>query len=248
MTPFANVLARIGVGSAKVDTRLEQKVYHQGEMVRGEVVVNGGSIAQNIKDIYMFLVVEVNDHGEFKHFTWDKFRLAKSFRIGAGETRRIDFEFRLPFDLPISGKVFQTYLQTGLDISHAKDPKDSDRIIVKLHPKAHAIVEAIKKLGFLWTTRDNESSERYGSHRPFVMEYEFKPVGSFNERIDELEVAFIEYEGDLGAAMIIDRKQIGLTETPGLGDHLIRFGVTDEEMKRSSLLAEKIRGLIEQHV
>jgi sporulation-control protein len=55
---FGKVMASIGVGAAKVDTRLEKATYRQGEMIRGEVFVQGGQTPQFIDEIYLFLVVQ----------------------------------------------------------------------------------------------------------------------------------------------------------------------------------------------
>lgn len=53
MSFFKKALASIGVGNAKIDARLEKEDWKQGEEVRGEVVLVGGSVEQQIEEIYM---------------------------------------------------------------------------------------------------------------------------------------------------------------------------------------------------
>lgn len=49
-------LASVGIGSAKIDTKLEKEVLVQGEEVRGVVIVKGGNVEQEIDPcIYPFI-------------------------------------------------------------------------------------------------------------------------------------------------------------------------------------------------
>lgn len=63
---FNNVLASIGVGSATVDTRLEKTTYRAGEIMRGEIIVRGGQVEQQVDTIYLSInttyIREANDN------------------------------------------------------------------------------------------------------------------------------------------------------------------------------------------
>lgn len=56
MSLFKKMLASLGIGSAQVDARLEQDSLVPGEVVRGEVHITGGDVAQEIDEIYMYVI------------------------------------------------------------------------------------------------------------------------------------------------------------------------------------------------
>ena len=53
MSFFNKVFASVGIGAAKVDTKLEKDRVMPGEEVRGIVEIRGGNTEQNIDDIYL---------------------------------------------------------------------------------------------------------------------------------------------------------------------------------------------------
>lgn len=248
---FSEMLARIGIGSANVDTQLEKREYHPGEVIQGEIVIQGGNVPQSIDDVYLYLVVSVQTTEGTKNYTWGRTRLAQGWEIEAGDVRQIPFSWQLPFDLPISGNRFRTFLRTGLEIEHALDPTDSDEMNIILHPKAQAVQESLNRLGFHLVERDAEESHKYGSSRPFVMEYEFKPYGSYRTFLDEVEVTYREEQGDLGVSLIADQKPTDLigaiSESLGIDDRLVHFAVTDDDYQNPEQLDEKIRLLLDRY-
>ena len=55
MSFFNKVLASVGIGSAKVDTKLETDVSTPGRQIKGVVEIQGGSTQQQINDVYLIL-------------------------------------------------------------------------------------------------------------------------------------------------------------------------------------------------
>lgn len=55
MLVFNKALASIGIGSAKVDTKLEKSQYMLGETVTGIIEIQGGAVQQQIAEIYLTL-------------------------------------------------------------------------------------------------------------------------------------------------------------------------------------------------
>lgn len=53
MSFFNKVLASVGVGGAKVDTKLEKSEFTAGEIMQGVVEVVGGNLEQQIDAIYL---------------------------------------------------------------------------------------------------------------------------------------------------------------------------------------------------
>ncbi|TIC85392.1 hypothetical protein E5K04_04680 [Crenobacter intestini] len=67
-TMFKKLLAAAGVGGATVDIRLANPRLAPGEVLSGEVVVQGGSVAQRIEAIELLLMAEVEvESGDHEH-------------------------------------------------------------------------------------------------------------------------------------------------------------------------------------
>jgi len=66
MSFFNKAFASIGIGSATVDTILEKSTYQAGEVMRGEIVVQGGNVEQQVDTIFLTVnttyIRESNDH------------------------------------------------------------------------------------------------------------------------------------------------------------------------------------------
>ncbi|MCL6615609.1 MAG: sporulation protein, partial [Anoxybacillus ayderensis] len=79
---FNKVLASIGIGAAKVDTKLHESHLLLGESVTGVVEVTGGNIDQQIDDIYLSLCAtytkEVDDRKVTKQAIIEKWKIAQS--------------------------------------------------------------------------------------------------------------------------------------------------------------------------
>lgn len=247
MSGFSGYMSRVGIRAATVDTQLAKRNFYPGEEVEGEVVIKGGAVEQRVEKIDLRLMVSIQREASTRHYTWQTYPL-EGVVIAPREEQRVPFTIRLPYDLPISGANHHISIKTGLDIEKAIDPSDSDRILVELHPKAKAVIEVFEKLNFRLHQRDSEAASKYRSQRPFVMEYELKPVfGShYAETFDEVELAFEEIDGDLGVAMLIDQRRSGLAEKLDLDETLVKFPVTDAALAKPRLLKETIQDQLER--
>ncbi|OYD07028.1 sporulation protein [Paludifilum halophilum] len=186
---FYKALASLGVGSAKVDTRLERSQYQPGENVKGEVVIRGGSASQVIDDIYLYLVVHYLKGDKKIPFVMQKYHLSESFELQEREYQIIPFQIRLPFDTPMSCGRFPIYLKTGLDIKMAKDPTDMDRIEVFPHPTVEKVLGEIERSGFIMYRLFNEHLPD-SKDRPFIQIFQFRPTDRYHGFLDELNLFF----------------------------------------------------------
>ncbi|MDA8352985.1 MAG: sporulation protein [Firmicutes bacterium] len=186
---FNKALASLGVGSAKVDTRLEKTQYQPGELVRGEVMIRGGGAKQKISDIYMYLVMYYMRNGKKVSHVMEKFQLSRSFEIEEQGYQIIPFQFRLPYQTPMSCGRFPIYLKTGLDIKVAKDPTDLDRIEVFPHPTVERVLGEIEQSGFLMYRVFNEYIPQSKS-LPFIQVFQFRPAEKYHGYLDELSLFF----------------------------------------------------------
>ncbi len=112
---FNKVLASIGIGSAKVDTKLHESQLSLGERITGVVEVTGGNVDQDIDDIYLSLCAtytkEVDDRKVTKQAIIEKWKIAQSFVIRAGEKKEFPFSFpfRLTHQLQLENKSVVTH-------------------------------------------------------------------------------------------------------------------------------------------
>ncbi|RAL24318.1 sporulation protein [Thermoflavimicrobium daqui] len=240
---FENALASLGIGAAKVDTRLEKSTYRQGEQVLGEVHIQGGNAPQDIDEIYLFLVMQYHYEGTQAEYVIDEFRLTDRFVIDQHETKIIPFHFQLPYDTPVSTGGSPIYLKTGLDIKRAIDPTDLDGIEVLPHPLIDQILLTIEDIGFRLTQVDLDF-EQFHSRNPFVQVYRFQPLSSYANYLDLLSLVFQPHGKEVDVIMEINRKPVDLKssmeEALNLDERLVQFVLTVDEIRNIAYLREKL--------
>lgn len=243
MSFFNKMLATIGIGSAKVDTKLERASYYAGETIQGEVEVYGGNVDQQINTIYLTLyttyVKEVDDRKVSVPYAFHKFKICDPFIIRANETKIIPFSFKLPVDTPATVGNSRVWVKTELDIQSGVDSTDKDYIEVRPSKMALAVLDAAQNLGFRLRKAENEHvSYRFQRNYPFVQEFEFVPVaGPFRGRLDELEIAFLsQREGAVELLLEVDRKARGLgglfAEMLDVDESHVRLTITEADLGR----------------
>lgn len=203
-TIFNKALASLGVGAARVDTRLDSPQYQPGDLVRGEVVVRGGEIGQKVDDIYMYLLIHYLKNDKSVPHILEEFHLSESFEIEAKEYKIIPFQFRIPLKTPMSCGRFPIYLKTGLDIKMAKDPTDLDRIEVFPHPTVERVLGEIESSGFIMYRLFNEYLPGSKS-LPFIQIFQFRPAERYHGYLDELNLFFDVDEGEVRMEVEISR-------------------------------------------
>ena len=255
MSFFNKVLASIGIGAATVDTKLEKSTYTAGEVMRGEIEVRGGNVAQQIDTIYLSVyttfVREANDKKYTDKAAVTKVKVADPFSIDAGENKVLSFSIMLPLDTPITVGKTKVWVQTELDIKNAVDPEDKDTIDVKPSKLAANVLDAVKGLGFrLRKTECEQAPARYRGHYPFIQEFEFAPTGPFRSHLDELEIVFLsQSEHSVEVLMQIDRKVKGLgslfAEALDMDESFVRTTITTQDLPN---LQAKLQQIISNHI
>lgn len=256
MSFFNRTLASLGVGSARVDVRLEKNSYEVGEEVRGVAHIEGGKVDQQIDHIYMYVKTQYTKESNDKKVrvagVVGKFRVSEPFFLKAGEKRDIRFSFLLPCETPITQGRTPVWIETGLDIPSAVDPKDNDGIEVVPNPLQKAVLDAVAELGFRLRKIDCEHSYLRSGH-PFVQEFEFVPAsGPFKGYLDELELVFTVVDSDQAEVFLqIDKRARGLLgvleESAGRDERYARFTIRDQDVKKGAL-AGQIQSIIRHHL
>lgn len=253
MSLFHKMLASIGIGAAKVDTKLLSERLMAGDDVEGIIEIAGGQVAQEIDHIYLSLyatyTVEANDRKTTAYALIGKWRVTERLAIGAHEKRSIPFRFTLPIDTPISVGKTKVWLHTGLDIKQAIDPTDEDYIRVEPTPVMTVLLATMEALGF--RLREAECKKASWHPRlPFVQEFEYVPKsGLFRGKLDEVEVIFFPLsQTEVDVLLQIDRRARGigslLAEALDLDESYVRFRLTSEDVPH---LSQKLSQLIQAY-
>jgi sporulation-control protein len=87
---FKKMFAKIGVGAAKVDLRLNETAYTLGHVIEGAIIIQGGNVQQHINliDVEFWLEVQMKS-GQMHTHSVESLRAASSFTISEGEKREI---------------------------------------------------------------------------------------------------------------------------------------------------------------
>lgn len=246
MSIFGKTLASMGIGAAKVDTRLEKSSYRQGDLICGAIYVQGGQVEQKVDDIYLYLVVQYHHEGSQAEYVLDEFRITEPFVLSPSESKEIPFEFHLPYDVPVTTSGCPVYLKTGLDIKMAKDPGDVDGIEITPHPLVNQVIKLIEEVGFelKGVTAD---FEHYYTQQPFVQEYQLTPLMRFQDVVDRVTAVFTPHDQEVDIILKVDRKAVDLMtsmeEALDLDQRMTRFVVKESELE-SDKLTKKLEKLI----
>lgn len=256
MSFFNRMLASIGIGSAKVDTRLEDSRYYAGDEVRGAVYVKGGNLEQQIDGIYLHLMTQYVRKKDDQKVTYTesiaKYRVTGPLTVGVNEELEIPFAIDLPEFTPSTFDRVRVWIKTGLDIANAVDPGDEDYLEILPHPHTGAVLEAIENLGFRIHRVENEYAPRYSRGVPFVQEFEFYPGGNYYGRLDELEALFFPTAEGVEVLLEIDRRARGfmgfLEEAMDADERrqLVRFS-RSELQQGSGYIERKLAEVINYH-
>jgi sporulation-control protein len=241
MSLFNKMLASVGIGAAKVDTKLYESRLTAGDPLKGVVEIVGGNVEQTIDDIYLSLcatyVKEVDDRKVTKQAIVEKWKLSDPFTIGIGERKEIPFSVQLPADTPLTVGRTRVWLHTGLDIKNAIDPTDSDYVHIQPFPLMNAVFTAMDRLGFrLREAECKEVSYHLRKRLPFIQEFEFVPIsGEFRGKLDEVEIMFFPNSHEEIEMLIqIDRRARGLVslfaEALDLDETFVRMKVYKNDM------------------
>lgn len=250
MSMFNKVIASIGIGSATVDTKVKRAYIQQGELLEGVVEVKGGNTDQRIESIDLKLMTMYGHEGgdRLSPVVVEVHQLNEPFTISKGEKRHIPFSFKVPLDTPITmvhpetqKNVPPVWIDTGIDIKNAIDPKDRDYVSVDPTTVHENIVDAIKVIGFKFKQMESQNTPAWvKTNRPFVQQYEFTPsFGKYSRKLDELEVYILQGDHETTIYFEIDKRSKGsmavLKEKFNLDEHRGSVTLDNQEilLKRS---------------
>ncbi len=227
---FKKFLAKVGIGSASIDTVLDNSTLTQGDTVTGTVNIEGGNVDQDINKVT--LCVRTRAQGERKVngeeqdyekvVTIGKFEVSEAMKVEAGQKYSFPFSFRLPSETPITsiatGKnQSKVWIYTELDIDSGFDSGDRDYLTVMPHPAVTMMINKFLQNGFEYKKVDVEvgylNASTFSSTSGAYQEVELRPQSggwNWNNRtIQEVELSFIVEEDIIHLFVEIDRTYSG---------------------------------------
>jgi sporulation-control protein len=230
---FQKVLASFGSGGAKVDARLLDRSVRPGATLRGEVMLAGGQVDQEVESLAVTLLARVETVGNGSisqpeshvDLPFQNIQLAGREMIRAGAQVTVPFEVQMPWETPITS-VFGKYLtgmaiglQTNLNLaSTIVDPQDVDAVSIEPLPAQHRLLDALSRLGFQFKSANLEKNRVDGVDQqlPFFQEIHFTPSRNFAPVFNDLSMSFLARPRDVQVVLDVNKK-VRVVKGGGLG-------------------------------
>lgn len=215
---FKRMLSAFGVGGPSVDTVLDSPHAVPGQVLTGQVRIQGGSNEAEIGQIVLSLVTRVEvEHGDHEFGATAEFSrlvIRQGVRVPAGQLVSVPFQLPLPWETPITAVGNTTLrgmtvgVRTELVIAGAPDKGDLDPVQVHPLPSQDRVLEAFGELGFRFRSADVEAGRLHGVHQElgFFQEIEFSPPQQLAGRVNQVELTFVASPHELYVVLEADRK------------------------------------------
>ena len=246
---FRKILASIGIGAARIDLALPKARFAAGEVLNGQLRIEGGMIDQKVDKVYLRLLLtssfKKGDHMQSVTREFASASIAEGFEVKSGSgVQSFPVRFMIPEAIPVSAYATKYYLVTGLDIASAVDPKDTDGIEVLPGQRQAVVMLAIEKqLGFRRKPRTGEYNGRF-------QEFEYRPGSFMLGKLDELEVVYQVERDGIRLFMQIDKRARGLfgmiAEEWDLDERHVSLFVPNAQITTQVAVAEFIAEFIDR--
>jgi sporulation-control protein len=226
---FQKVLATFGSGGAKLDARLLDRTVTPGGPLRGEVLLLGGEVDQEINGLAVTLLARVQIPDErrprIEDLEFGTQQLAGREHIAPGQQIRLPFQVDLPWETPVSsvfGKPLNGMavgLQTNLDIANSvTDPGDVDAAAIEPLPAQKRILDAFSRVGFVFREAVLEQGRINGAAQqlPFFQEIRFTPSPRFVSVFTSVAVTFLSSATETQVVLEVT-KRVRVSKSGGFG-------------------------------
>lgn len=236
-------MAKLGIGAATVDLRLDQESFCLGESMTGTIHIEGGAVEQRISQLNVVLVLKAFIKGQTVTRTIATIPVLNSFSVQPKPfSQQVPFYYEVPKDLAISTPAIEYHLQTVLDVEMAVDPTDLDRVTVLPSVPVQQVFKALEQLD-LRQKPDSGKLTRYGQECSFV------PGRPFSVPVREIDVIFSESMEGLRLLVELDVVQSGVfrRERELKAEILIPYELLNESAQEQlvSFLHDKIEGFLQ---
>ncbi|MDX8147896.1 sporulation protein [Lentzea sp. BCCO 10_0061] len=215
---FKRMLSAFGVGGPSVDTVLDSPHATPGQVVTGQVRIQGGSADAEIGQVVLSLVTRVEvERGDHEYSGVSEFLrvvVQQGVRVGAGQLVSIPFQLPIPWETPITavggGQLpgMTVGVRTELVIAGAPDKGDLDPVLVHPLPSQDAVLNAFGQLGFSFRSADVEAGRLHGVPQElgFYQEIEFFPPAQFAGAVQQVELTFVASPHELFVILEADKR------------------------------------------
>ncbi|MFE0633134.1 sporulation protein [Streptomyces sp. NPDC058864] len=243
---FKRLLGSLGVGGPSVDTVLEGGPVMPGGTLFGQVHLEGGSSDAHIQAVVLELVARVeaeSEEGEYDGVAvFDRCVIGGGFNLLAGHRTSVPFSLPVPWEAPISELHGQPLgialgVRTELEVAGARDKGDLDPLSVAPLPAQEAVLEALGRLGFGFTSADLEAGYIHGTGQtlPFYQEIELTPAPQYAHAVSEIELTFLA--NPAGVEIVLEADKRGGLFTEG-HDQVNRFVISHDSVPHVDWTAE----------
>ncbi|MFC4426783.1 sporulation protein [Deinococcus navajonensis] len=198
------IMAAVGVGAARVDTRLDSPRVRVGDDVHGVVQVRGGQVEQQVERISVGLATRYRHDDSFVTHTLQREAVVPGFVIRPGESHEFPFGLRVMPGTPLSLPGTEVWLFTDADIAGGVDPGDQDALQVLPSAEMETVIGAAQRLGFTLKGAETEFA-----HGRLIQELSFLPPRG-QTHLTELELVMLPAPGGLDVMLEVDRRARGL--------------------------------------
>ncbi len=235
---FKRMLSAFGVGGPSVDTVLDSPHAAPGQVVTGQVRIQGGSSEARIDQILLSLVTRVEvEHGDHEFGGTSEFlrvSVAQGVRVAPNQPVNVPFQLPIPWETPITAvgghqlPGMTVGVRTELVIAGAPDKGDLDPVVVSPLPSQDRVLDAFGQLGFQFRSADVEAGRIHGVHQElgFYQEIEFFPPAQYAGRLKQVELTFVTSPHELVVVLEADKR--GGMFSSG-GDSFGRFHVSHQD-------------------
>ncbi|MEU4804622.1 sporulation protein [Actinosynnema sp. NPDC023587] len=253
---FKRMLSAFGVGGPSVDTVLDSPHATPGQVITGQVRIQGGSGDVVVDQIVLSLVTRVEvEHGDHEFAGKSEFLrvpVAHGVRVAANQPLTVPFQVPIPWETPITAvgghqlPGMTVGLRTELVIAGAPDKGDLDPVVVSPLPSQDRVLDAFGQLGFQFRGADVEAGRIHGVHQElgFYQEIEFFPPAQYAGRLNQVELTFVTSPHELVVVLEADKR--GGAFSSG-GDSFGRFHASHQDALRTDW-ASAITGWLAQIV
>lgn len=191
-------MAKLGIGAATVDLRLDRPGYRLGETMTGVIRIEGGNVEQRIGELSVLLVMKAYVKGQEVRKPVQTFPVSRNFTVQPKPfVQEIPFSFELPEGLAISTPSIEYYLHTKLDVEMALDPTDVDGVHVLPPQPVERVLDAFARI-------DLRQKPDSGKLTAYGQEFSFFPGSHLGIPLKEMDVIFFSAPGELRMLVELD--------------------------------------------
>ncbi|WP_024873783.1 sporulation protein [Saccharomonospora piscinae] len=227
---FKRLLSAFGAGGASVDTVLDSPHALPGQVLTGQVHIEGGGADAVIDEVTLSLLTRVEvEYGSGEHGASGELArvvAARNLRVPSRESVVVPFQLQLPWESPITALEGSPLpgagvgLRTELVVADAPDEGDLDPVLINPLPSQVAVLRAFGDLGLGLQQAENTGGRLPGMPQglPFFQELELVPQSG--DGFPQVQLTFVTTPQELHVALEANKRG-GLFRQDG--DHFGRF-------------------------